>query len=78
MVTSTRRRWGDEDILEWAGMFTERSFSLMHFEKETGVSHSTAWWCFKNRLPQIDNKLYRQVIDCLKYNRYRKKYAYNN
>lgn len=62
------RRWKDEDILRWANHYIVIGTPLMRMEVELGVSHSTLWWCFIHRLPDIDTTVYQEVMDRIRIN----------
>ncbi len=54
-------KWSDNQVLEWAKIYIESKISLDNMEKILFIPHSTLWWCFINRLPRIDYKLFRIV-----------------
>lgn len=56
-----KARWSDDQVLEWAKIYIESKMSLDKMEKILSIPHSTLWWCFINRLPGIDYKLFRVV-----------------
>jgi len=58
-----RYRWTDEQIMDWAFYYiSDATNTLEILETNLGVSHSTAWWCFLNRLVDINESLYNRVI----------------
>lgn len=59
----------DEDVRVWAGIFVELGITLTELEEELEISHSTTWWCFVHRLPEIDMGLYNSVMDLLSQHR---------
>ena len=62
-------RWSDCEVLKWANMYVSKTkCTLMYIESMIGVSHSTLWWCFTHRLPNIDYNIYEQVMNRIYYN----------
>jgi len=57
----TKVKWSDDQVLEWGKIYIESKISLMNMERDLGISHSTLWWCFVNRLPNIDYCLSQKV-----------------
>ena len=63
-------RWSDRDVATWARVYTRRKKeTLLTLEDSLGISHSTLWWCFQNRLGEIDNRLYLIVMEKLDFNK---------
>jgi hypothetical protein len=57
-------RWVDEEVRRWAELYLDSEEStLITLETDTGVSHSTTSWCFRNRLERIDYQLYHKVME---------------
>ena len=67
------KRHSDEDVIFWAETYTELGMTLEELEKELGISHSTAFWCFVNRLPYINSTLYQEVAKTLDINKHNKR-----
>lgn len=63
-------RWSDKAVASWARAYTRRKKeTLLTLEDSLGISHSTLWWCFQNRLGGIDNRLYLIVMEKLDVNK---------
>ena len=60
--------WKDKQIVSWAKKYRKGKITLMDMESQLNVSHSTIWWCFQHRLPQLDTSLYCEVLERLDYN----------
>ena len=67
------QRHSDEDVKYWAEVYTQLDVSLDEIEAAYAVSHSTAWWCFVHRLPDIDYELYLVTMDMIKAHKSRPK-----
>ena len=66
----TKNRWKDREVKAWAKAYLKGTReNLMGLEEKLGVSHSTLWWCFQNRLYLIDVGLYVRVLERLDYNK---------
>ena len=61
--------WTNRQVLSWARYYVSNVVTLVDMENQLGVSHSTLWWCFQNRLPLLDVQLYSKVIEKLDYNK---------
>jgi len=62
--------WTDRDIKGWAKKYLMKRTTLESLEDKIGVSHSTLWWCFVNRLEYIDVDLYDRVSTKLEDNKH--------
>lgn len=63
-------KWSDRDVATWAKAYTRRKKeTLITLEDSLGISHSTLWWCFQNRLGDIDTRLYLIVMEKLDVNK---------
>ena len=58
----------DKDVLKWARYYTSRHTTLAEMEDKFGVSHSTLYWVFVNRLPLLDVELYDSVLVSIAFN----------
>lgn len=56
-----KKKWTDDDVILFALFYLDVQ-TLMNLEKIYGMSHSTASWVFKNRLPKLDRELYEKVM----------------
>lgn len=72
MITQRVRRT-DEEIIKWAQMYLYGNKGLIKLEEDTGVSHSTMWWCFTHRLENINHVMYASVFCKLQTNSAAKK-----
>ena len=61
-------KWSNKQIVSWAKQYRRGKVTLMDMEDALGVSHSSIWWCFQNRLPELDVALYLEVMEQLDYN----------
>ena len=43
----------DVAVLNWAVKYLVPKSTLITLENELSISHSTLWWCFVHRLPNI-------------------------
>lgn len=65
-------KWTDKEIKNWGKKYlSKKKITLYGLEDITGVSHSTLWWCFMNRLKDIDFEIYGSVVVKLENNRHR-------
>lgn len=51
----------DAEVETWAKHYTLSQDSLETMEKKINISHSTLWWCFTHRLPNINPRLFALV-----------------
>jgi len=65
------QRHSDEDVKFWAEVYTQLDVSLDEIEAAYAVSHSTTWWCFVHRLPDIDYELYKETMAMIEAHRHR-------
>jgi len=65
-------KWTDKEIKRWAKKYTAtKKATLFSVESETGVCHSTLWWCFVNRLGDVDEILWIETLNKLKVNKHK-------
>ena len=62
-------KFSDKHVVRWAKIYRTNQITLMEMERAFNVSHSTIWWCFQNRLPQLDVRLYDQVLESIDYHK---------
>lgn len=62
-------RHKDKDVLKWARYYTSRHTTLMEMEEKFGIQHSTLYWVFLNRLPELDVELYDAVLITIAFNK---------
>lgn len=55
-------KWTDSQIVAWADSYVYEDFTLFGLEEFLGIQHSTIWWCFMNRLEDINPDLYDLVV----------------
>lgn len=67
-----RKRRSDAEILRWANYYVVVGTPLMKLENSLGVPHSTLWWCFIHRLPDISESMYNEVIQRIAVNKKRR------
>lgn len=72
-VNMRKRKWKDNDIIEWAKIYARDGTPFLTLEKEIEVPHATIHWCFRHRLQHIDDHLYKYVVKRMKLNKRRKK-----
>lgn len=65
-------KWTDKEIKRWAKKYTATNKATLYsVESDIDVCHSTLWWCFVNRLVDIDKELYDKVMKKLKLNKHK-------
>lgn len=60
----THMKWTDKEVCEWALEYvSDRDNTLEKLEKRFGISHSTLWWCFRNRLNNkaLKDRVFKQL-----------------
>lgn len=63
MMGKRNYQWTDDDVLNWAFYYVSSPWhTTLTAEMDLGVSHSTIWWCFMNRLIKLDKRLYDRVV----------------
>lgn len=65
-----KRRWSNKDIIPWAEEYLKPGENINTLEKRLKVPHATICWCFHNRLPYINLRMYRKVVKKLDLNKY--------
>ena len=58
----------ENDVLKWARCYTSSHITFEEMENKFGISHSTLYWSFMNRLPQLDRELYNKVLASIAFN----------
>ena len=61
--------WKDEQVINWAKLYTSKAITLMEMERSIQAPHSTVWWCFQHRLPKLDVALYDKTLERIDYNK---------
>ena len=61
----------DEDVKFWAEVYTQLDVTLDEIEEAYAVSHSTTYWCFVHRLPEIDYALYEATMAMIEAHRHK-------
>jgi len=61
-------KYSGRDVKKWAHRYLKKNTKLMTLEDEFSVSHSTIWWNFQHRLPELDVALYDSVLEKLDFN----------
>lgn len=65
MAGFTGYKFSDKQVVMWAQLFANSNYTLSDMEECLGVSHSTIWWCFQNRLLYLDITLYWMCLEKL-------------
>ena len=72
MDRTYKYKYKSADVVKWANYYSRHRITIQGLEDRYGVSHSTIWWSFVNRLPMLDVSLYDMVMETADYN-YRNK-----
>ena len=73
-MSTKNYHYTEEEVKNWANIYlsNEQPF-LKTMEIEIGIPHSTIWWNFVHRLPNIDISLYLEVLKQFRKNKGRRR-----